>query len=454
MHVLLQGVVPLLTALAIGCATVSETPAGRSAAVASIGKHARPLANAPDDYDDLLDLIGENRFVLLGDATHGTHEFYSERTRLTQRLILEKGFTVVAIEANWPDAYDLNEFIHGRGAATAEAALDTYDRFPEWMWGNQETAELVTWLRAHNQGSGRDRPVGLYGIDLYSVPESIADVIAFLRTDDSAAADRAAARYKCLMRYERRGMEEYGREVALDVARSCAAPARAQFEELTARALRDGEGHRPGDDDLISAWQSARVVSNGEAYYRTMYAGGSASWNLRDLHMADTIDALSQHLNEGAPSPARLVVWAHNSHLGDARVTERSRVGEHNVGQLMRQRHDGQSVLVGFTTYEGTVRAASRWGAEGRAQPLRPALAGSFSAMFHETGIPAFTLRLRGNAELAASLAGARLERFVGVIYAPATERRSHYFEADLTRQFDAVVHIDSTTALRPVRLP
>ena len=451
MHRVLQRFIPLGAVLAVACATASEPPAVRTAVVEAIRQHARPVANDPGDYDDLLELIGDNQFVLLGDATHGTSEFYRERARITRRLIVEKGFTVVAIEADWPDAYDLNEFVHGRGPASAEAALSTFDRFPRWMWGNRETAELLQWMREHNQSAGRNAPVGIYGLDLYSVPESVDAVLAFLRTDDPAAATRAARRYACFDRYRRGGMQEYGREVAGGTGRGCSAAAAEQFQELSIRVTRDGTGHRPGDDELVSAWQSARVVLNGEAYYRSMYVGGVASWNLRDSHMADTIDALSAHLNEGAETRAKLIVWAHNSHLGDARVTERSERGEHNVGQLMRQRHDGQSVLIGLTTYNGTVLAAAEWGAEGRAQPLRPALPGSFSALFHETGLPAFTLRLRGNSKVAQALAGSRLQRFVGVIYAPQTERQSHYFETDLSRQYDAVIHIDRTTAVAPL---
>jgi erythromycin esterase-like protein len=318
------------------------------------------------------------------------------------------------------------------------------------MWGNEEVRELIDWMRDHNRAEGAARPVGIYGMDVYSVAESIDDVIAFLRADDPAAAARAEARYKCFAPYRRDGMEEYGSRVTTGTARSCAAPAAEQLKELALRARSHGEGHRPGDDQLISAWQNARVVANAEAYYRAMYAAGD-SWNVRDRHMADTIDALSSHLNVDAASPAKLIVWAHNSHLGDARVTERAAAGELNVGQLMRQRHDGASILVGFTTYEGNVLAAARWGAAGRAQPLRPALPESFSALLHQTGIAAFSLRLRGNPQVADALARPRLQRFVGVIYAPETERQSHYFKAEVARQYDAVVHIDRTSAVEPL---
>jgi erythromycin esterase-like protein len=305
-------------------------------------------------------MIGDFQFVLLGESTHGTREFYRERARLTRRLIEEKGFTLLLLEADWPDAYDVNEFLHGRGAATSTDALRTFTRFPLWMWNNEEVRDLVDWLREYNARDSTTRPVGVYGMDLYSVTDSMEAVIAFLRTVDSGAARRAEDRYRCLKRYRSNGMENYAADV-VSGARSCKAAAVAQFQELTERVTRAVNDHEPGDDALISAWQNSRVVANGEAYYRTSASGTALSWNLRDQHMADTIDAVAQHLSGGASRPAKVVVWAHNSHLGDARVTERAEVGELNVGQLMRQRHDGRAVLIGFTTYAGTVRAAPSW---------------------------------------------------------------------------------------------
>jgi erythromycin esterase-like protein len=249
-------------------------------------------------------------------------------------------------------------------------------------------------------------------------------------------------------------MPEYGRQVASGQRRSCAEPAVAQFRELHDRVSREGPGARPVEEALVSAWQSARVVMNGEAYYRAIFAGGSTSWNLRDRHMADTLDALAAHVDRAASGPPKVVVWAHNSHVGDARVTERSKLGELNLGQLMRERHEDRSVLVGFTTHSGTVLAASSWGAAPRAHRLRPARSDSFSALFHETGAPAFLLPLRGSAEVLEALPERRLERFVGVVYAPYTERQSHYFETNLARQFDAVIHIDRTSAVQPLADP
>ncbi len=417
----------------------------------AVRRLAEPLTGGERDYDTVMDIVGSHQFVLLGESTHGTREFYRERARLTRRLIEEKGFTVVLFEADWPDAYDVNEFIHGQNAASAAEALTTFSEFPRWMWGNEEIRGFVTWMQTYNQTPrGAADPVGVYGMDLYSVKESMGDVLAFLRREDPAAAARAERRYRCLARHVD-DMARYGAGVAAGRQVPCRSDAVEQFQELDNRVIQSAAGHRPGDDRLISAWQNARVVVNGEAYYRAAYEGGVASWNLRDRHMADTIDAVSRHLNEGAAQPAKVVVWAHNSHLGDARVTERSAIGELNVGQLMRQRHDGQSVLIGFTTYGGTVRAAPSWGAQGREYPLKPARADSFAAIFHDTGIPAFTLRLRGSPESAVALGSRRLERFVGVIYVPGAERESHYVETDLGRQYDAIVHIDQTTAVTPL---
>lgn len=448
-----MGVLRLVPVLLLaGCATVAPPQSSApDEVIGSIAAAAEPLSGAAGDYDSLLTLVGDNRFVLLGESTHGTREFYRERVRLTRRLVEEKGFTVIAVEADWQDAYDVNEFIHGRGADTATEALATFTRFPEWMWANAEVRELVEWLREYNTtGPGRDRPIGFYGMDVYGIADAIDEVVGFLKSDDASAAARAEERYRCLRRYARQ-MENYGRDVALGRTRTCTAPAAAQLQEFDARIAAEG-GHRPGDERLVSAWQSARVVLNGEAYYRTAVAGGVAAWNLRDRHMADTIDALSSHLADVEPSPAKLIVWAHNSHLGDARATDRTDIGELNVGQLMRQRHDGLTVIVGFTTYEGTVLAANEWGGRGQVRQLRPAIDESYAAAFHATNVPAFLLRLRGNTPLMQALAGPRPQRFVGVVYMPGTERQSHYFDTELARQYDAVVHVDRTEAVQPLR--
>lgn len=412
---------------------------------------ARPVTGGEDDYDALMELVGDNRFVLLGEQTHGTHEFYRERARITQRLIREKGFSAVTIEGNWQDAYRVNRYIRGLGDdRSPEQALASFSEFPTWMWRNAEMRDLVAWLREHNASRPEEGRAGFYGLDLYGVIASSDAVVAALERLDPEAAARARQRYRCFSRY-RGDLQTYGRETAARPSWSCERGAREEVRELEQRVAREAESAAPARrEELFSALQNARAVMNGETYYRTLYRGGMNPWNLRDLHMADTLDALSRFL-DAQDKPAKIVVWAHNTHLGDARVTQMGEAGEHNVGQLMRQRHGGSAVLVGFTTYTGEVLAASTWGERGRVKRLRPALAGSYSALFHETGLGDFLLPLRGGGAHVQALAAPRLERAVGVVYLPNVERQ-HYFEARLARQFDAVIHFDETRPVEPLR--
>ena len=415
---------------------------------------AVPITGAEDDYDALMELVGDNRFVLLGEQTHGTHEFYRERARITQRLIREKGFSAITIEGNWQDAYRVNRYVRGlAGDATPEQALASFSEFPTWMWRNAEMRDLVAWLREHNASRPEEQRVGFYGLDLYGVIASSDAVAASLERVDPAAAARARERYRCFSRY-RRDLQSYGRDAAARPSWSCAKGALEQVRELEQRMAREAEDSPPARrEELFSALQNARAVMNGEAYYRTLYQGGLNPWNLRDRHMADVLDSISRYL-DAQDKPKKIVVWAHNTHLGDARVTQMSESGEHNVGQLMRQRHDGQAVLVGFTTYTGEVVAASNWGERGRVKRLRPALPGSYSALFHATGLGGFLLPLRGSGAHVQLLMAPRLERAVGVIYLPAAERRQHYFEAQMARQFDAVIHLDETRPVQPLENP
>lgn len=413
---------------------------------------AHPLTGGARDYDPLIDLIGEARFVLLGEATHGTHEFYRERARITRRLIEEKGFNAVVLEADWPDAHRVNDYIRGAGNdRNAQKALSGFKRFPRWMWRNTDMRDFVQWLRTHNDArTSRRVPVGLYGMDVYSLSASIDAVVKYLKKIDPDAAQRANKRYNCFLRF-RNEPQLYGLEVTSGTARSCEKEAQQQFDEMQRRfAERSPADAGQADDELLSAYQNARVVKNSEAYYRTIYRRDISSWNLRDKHMADTLNDLAKHIDARGDGQARVVVWAHNTHQGDARMTERP-AGEWNVGQLMRQQHLHNSVLVGFTTYTGKVRAASEWGGLDESMKVRPALAGSFSALFHETGIPAFLLLLRNGGKVADELGHYRLERAIGVTYLPRTERASHYFFARLSKQFDAVIHFDVTSAVEPL---
>ena len=428
----------------------TETPS----VVTTVRDAARPLTGDERDYDSLMELIGDARFVLLGEATHGTHEFYRERARITRRLIEEKGFDTIVLEADFPETLRVNAYVRGAGAdRDAGAALAGFKRFPRWMWRNTDVRELVESLRRYNDARPAEAArVRIHGMDLYSLHASADAVVNSLKRIDPEAARRARKWYGCfgLYRYDPAG---YGQAVASGMNRSCEKEVQQQFDEMgrfVGERMR--AANRQPDEDLLYALQHARVVKNAEAYYRTAYRSSTASWNLRDRHMVDTIDYLVRHSNALGGGQSKVIVWAHNSHLGDARATEASERGELNVGQLMRQRHGMGAVLVGFTTYTGKVRAAREWGGGGERRTVRPSLAGSYGSLFHETGVPNFLLLLRNNSKLTAAFAQPRLERAIGVIYLPHTERRSHYFRARLSRQFHAVIHFDVTSAVEPLK--
>ncbi|MGZ3458714.1 MAG: erythromycin esterase family protein, partial [Archangium sp.] len=377
----------------------------------------------------------------------GTHEFNRARAVLTRRLIAERGFSAVAVEADWPDALRLNQYVRGGGSEVIRA-FDTFQRFPRWMWRNSEVLELVEWMREHNAAAGpKGRQVGFYGLDLYSLHASMREVVRYLETRDPAAAERARQRYACFDRYGT-DPQAYGHATSYGFADPCEGEVIEQLLELRRRQVVDGARE---EDALFYAEQNARLASDAEAYYRAMYAGRDESWNLRDTHMADTADALSEYLGRRQGQPARLVLWAHNSHLGDARATQMGDQGELNLGQLLRERHGQETFNVGFTTWSGTVIAAREWDMPGLRRRVRPALPGSYEALFHEVGLPGFLLRMEDLGEAGAGLRERRLERAIGVIYAPHSERHSHYFYADLPAQFDAVLHYDTTSALRPL---
>jgi erythromycin esterase-like protein len=426
-------------------------PTDEAALAARLRSSVQPLIGDHADYDDLVERAGRARFVLLGEASHGTHEFYAVRAAITKRLIAEKGFRAVAVEADWPDAYRVNRYVHGSGQdRSPEQALSDFRRFPSWMWRNRDVAEFVDWLRERNRG--RRQPAeraGFYGLDLYSLHASAAQVLRYLEKVDPDAAHRARYRYGCFEPFGE-DAEAYGYASGFGLSASCEAEALDQLVDLRRRAQeylgRDGF---VAEDEYFFAEQNARVVASAEAYYRAMFQGRVSSWNLRDTHMADTLDALFQHLERQQPG-ARVVVWAHNSHLGDARATTMGAQGELNLGQLVRERHGGEELLVGFTTHEGTVTAASEWDGPAQRKTLLPSLPGSWERLFHDAVVPRAYLRLREHA-VADDLERVRLERAIGVIYRPESERASHYFEADLARQFDAVLHFDRTSAVEPL---
>jgi erythromycin esterase-like protein len=403
--------------------------------------------DAPGGLDALVEAIGDSRVVLIGEASHGTHEFYKTRAELTRALIVERGFKLVAVEADWPDAYRVNRWVRGASSEeTAEQALGDFVRFPRWMWRNTDVVEFIGWLRERNLRVADAEQAGFYGLDLYSLHRSIEAVLEYLTKVDPQGATVAKERYSCFEMFGQ-DPQAYGYASTRGFSRDCEDEVTAQLVDLRRRALeyatRDG---RVAADEYFFAEQNARLVANAETYYRAMFGSNVQSWNVRDRHMMETLESLLRH----AGAQARAVVWAHNSHLGDARATQMSRAGELNLGQLVRERFGRDAFLIGFTTHTGTVTAARNWDDPAERRRVRPSLPGSYEHLFHEAGIPRFLLLLReGTAREA--LATERLERAIGVIYRPESERVSHYFRASLSQQFDAVIHIDRTSALEPL---
>lgn len=434
----------------------------REATPAALARAARALSRVTD-IEPLAQLAARAEVVLLGEATHGSAEFYRCRAALTQRLIIEHGFDAIAVEADWPAALRASRYAQGiSDDADGEQALVGFERFPRWMWRNTETLALLEWLREHNRRHGPARRVGFFGLDLYSLRESMRAVLDYLDQADPPAAARARARYGCFDELAD-DPQAYGHAVSFGLRKDCEREVVAQLRELLDRHQREllGAATAPDGDEHFYAQQNARVVRNAETYYRSMFAGRVESWNVRDRHMASTLLALRAHLSRRHRHASRVVVWAHNSHVGDGRATELGRPGQLTLGQLVRQQHaaHGDALLLGFTTHEGSVAAAADWDAPVEFKQVLPSRPDSVERLLHdagrEAGFERFWLPLTqaagAPAALQEAMAARRLERAIGVIYRPDTERLSHYFEAALSRQFDAVVHFDRTQALHPL---
>lgn len=427
---------------------------------AAVSALATRLEGSPGDYDSLLAMAAGKRFVLLGEATHGTREFYRMRADITQRLIDELGFDTIAIEGDWPDTARVNRFIRGESADDAAAALGDFERFPEWMWRNREMRDFIVWLRQHNTGSGAGTAATpkteIFGLDLYSLYRSADAVIRYLDKVDPKQAQIARERYGRLDHV--RDAQSYGHDVARALRPSAHEDVLHQLQELqqNAPAYRELNGPDAAEAQFL-AERNATIVVNAEHYYRAMYGSRINTWNLRDSHMHDTLNSLARHRyrqghSQGQGGSGRVVVWAHNSHLGDARATDRHHYGEWNLGQLVREAEGDAALLVGFTTYTGYVSAASDWDGPVEHKHVRPARAGSYEHLFHSTHLDRFFLPL--TAPAAQPLRESMLERAIGVIYRPGTERASHYFHATLAAQFDAVFHLDETEAVEPLAAP
>lgn len=393
--------------------------------------------------DTLIKRVGDRRIVLIGEASHGTSEFYSARARITQRLIEERGFDFVAVEADWPDAACIDHHVRHRGIPAA--SWENLARFPTWMWRNQEVRSFVDWLHAWNGGRQYNSRAGFYGLDIYSLHHSANAVIDYLEEQDPPLASIARQRYGCLSPWQA-DPAAYGQATLSGAYRACEKDVTQMLVDLYSRQkdYLQNDGER-----FFDAEQNARLVSSAERYYRVMYYGSNASWNLRDAHMYDTLCNL---LNHHGPE-SRAVVWAHNSHVGDASFTEMSIRGEYNLGELVRRHFREQAYLIGFGTHQGTVAAASEWGGSMQTMEVRPSHPQSHEYQFHLTNQPGLLLSLADHpdAELHSALSVPRLQRAIGVIYRPDSELFSHYYEARLASQFDEYIWIDTSSAVTPL---
>jgi len=398
------------------------------------------------DFGARFDDFGSATVVLLGEATHGTSEFYDARAAITRRLIEEHGFSIVAAEADWPDAARVDAYV--RHLAPRPAPGEAFKRFPQWMWRNAEFAAFAEWLRAHNRDVPAENRASFRGLDVYSLNTSIAAVLDYLDRRDPGQAAKARERYGCLTPWQQEPAH-YGLQAAMG-ADTCEAEVVSQLQSLLERRLAymkdDGEA-------FFDATQNARVVRSAEQYYRAMYRSSAESWNLRDRHMFDTLQALLKEQNrrhaERGGKAAKAVVWAHNSHIGNAAATAMGWQGEFNIGELCRNAYGDDAVLIGFGTDRGTVAAASDWGGEMEIKSVRPARSDSYEHAFRAAGQRCALAQWRaGNAELAQALSSSLLERAIGVIYRPETELQSHYFESVMSEQFDALVWFEETSAV------
>ena len=411
-----------------------------------IGQNAEPLPQIEDDrFAPMFDRFGDARVVLLGEASHGTSEFYRARAAISKRLIERHGFNIIAVEADWPDAARVDRFVRHRAKREGEEA--PFQRFPTWMWRNREVDGFVRWMRRHNSGRAYEQMAGFYGLDLYNMQDSMRAVIGFLEREDPEAAKVARARYGCLEPWAE-NPQRYGAKALHEGYARCEIPVMQMMQDLMQRNFNCLTAEC---DEWLDAAANARLVKNAEAYYRAMYHGSADSWNLRDTHMFET---LVQLLDAKGPN-SKAVVWAHNSHIGNAAFTDMGQKrDEINVGQLTKEKFGSKARLIGFGTHKGTVAAADDWDEPMQVKSVRPSLPESYERASHDSGLERFLLDLREGEvgrDIREALMEPRLERFIGVIYRPETERWSHYSHCILPRQFDAWVWFDETKAVDPL---
>ncbi len=421
-------------------------PGSTSALVDRIRQMARPLEGS-GDLDGLMERIGDAHYVLLGEASHGTHEYYTWRAEISKRLIVEKGFRFIGVEGDWPDCYRVNRYVKGwpDSGSSAYEVLNAYERWPTWMWANREVVELAEWLRQYNDGRPEEEKVGFYGLDVYSLWDSLDAVTKYLEQVDPEAAQAAQRAYRCFEPYIG-DEQQYAWSTAL-VPQSCEDEAVSLLRELCNKA----SAYREDDPEaFFNAEQNALIARNAELYYRTMIRGDSASWNVRDHHMTDTLDRLMQHHGPDAKG----VVWEHNTHIGDARTTDMASSGMVNVGQLVRERHGVEdTVIVGFGSHRGSVIAANRWGGQMERMPVPAAREGTHEDALHTAGEEDKLLVFADAGGDLGPFLDPRGHRAIGVVYDPNRERYGNYVPTVLPLRYDAFLYIDETRALQPLHL-
>lgn len=421
-------------------------------------EYAEPLNEAGDDYASLIHIAEGAKIVMLGESTHGTHEFYRERAQISKLLISKLGFNGIAIEGDWPDAWRVHRYVTADARSEfddkdAENSLRGFTRFPSWLWANADMVNLIGWLRDENdqRKSKQREAVGFYGLDLYSMFKSTHEVITYLDKIDSDAAERARQRFACLTHYGS-DSQKYSYNIGVGLSPSCEDTVAAQLADLLKSALiyRKHNGGFRGIEEFFNAEQNNRLVAAAEHYYRSLMKPGFSSWNLRDRHMLETIERIMEH-NRRLGHDTKLIVWAHNSHVGDARATDRANHGEISLGQIAREAFGPDVLSIGFTTASGTVLAAKSWNDQPIRETVRIPREGSYESLFQRANIRRFFLDMREENEARKALTIPMMTRAIGVIYRPENERLSHYYTTCFPRQFDAVIHIDQTRAVEPV---
>lgn len=420
------------------------------ALVAAVEGAAQPFEESMDSFDPIIKACANKEIVMIGAATHGTKEFYRLRADLTRRIIEEHHFDTLAVEADWPDAYTVNRYVLDQSDdINANEALGDFERFPVWLWRNREVERFVEWLKAYN--IERSVPVCFYGLDLYSMNTSIHSIISYLNGMDPLAARRARQRYACLDHFMDRP-QAYAYATEFGLIESCEKHIVSQLEELRRKAWAYMRDNDPAvEDDYFSAVQNAQVVQNAEQYYRSLFRGRPDSWNVRERHMFTTLENLTRHREKRLGRKPRIIIWAHNSHVGNAAAGEMKKRGEFSLGQLARMTYDTRSLLIGFSTCRGKLVAASEWDTEAEIKKVAEPLHGSYEEIFHHVDHKQFFLDLRQESAAIELLKESRLQRAIGVIYKPQSERYSHYIYTSLPEQFDFMIHIDQTTAVQPL---